>query len=555
MTYAPQTIVEPPLVVEHPDTADWTASAEVVVVGQGGAGLCAALEARALGSSVLAIDRFGGGGSTAFSGGIFYAGETRWQKEGGVSDSKEEMYQYLQIELKDAVKPETLKKYCYGADKDLEWLAEHGVPFRGDAYLEKTAYPPEGKFLYYSGNENVTGYKEKAKPAPRGHRVVAKGFSGYAYYAGISAAADRAGVQRMMHARVMRLVTDTLGQVIGVEILRIESAKGQAEHAREARRVIPLKPFNADGAQKAIAEARRIEGAYGVRRLIRARGGVILATGGFNYDLEYMAKHLPIYGRNYRSLIRMGSIGCDGSGMRLGESVGGTLAYMDNLYSAKVLSPPKELLNGILVNTAGSRFVNEEIYTGYLGRAIGREADGQAWLILERKSLRKAILQCFQAGWTARLFTGPVLLNILFGKTKGASTLPGLARKCGISPSGLGKAVEEYNRAIAQNAPDPWGKKTRHPIKRGPFRALDLSIKGKFGFTMVITLGGLRVNEETGNVIRPDGSVIDGLYAAGRAAVGLCAIGYFSGVSLSDGVFSGRRAGEAASARAARLHD
>src|SRR5882724_6831460 len=84
MTYAPQTIVEPPLVVEHPDVVNWTTSADVVVVGQGGAGLCAALEARARGSSVLAIDRFGGGGSTAFSGGIFYAGETRWQKEGGV---------------------------------------------------------------------------------------------------------------------------------------------------------------------------------------------------------------------------------------------------------------------------------------------------------------------------------------------------------------------------------------------------------------------------------------------------------------------------------------
>jgi len=61
--------------------------------------------------------------------------------------------------------------------------------------------------------------------------------------------------------------------------------------------------------------------------------------------------------------------------------------------------------------------------------------------------------------------------------------------------------------------------------------------------------------ERRGRQRHPAGRVIDGLYAAGRTAVGLCAIGYFSGVSLSDGVFSGRRAGEAASARAARLHD
>ncbi|HEX9064311.1 MAG TPA: hypothetical protein VF843_04340, partial [Streptosporangiaceae bacterium] len=54
--------------------------------------------------------------------------------------------------------------------------------------------------------------------------------------------------------------------------------------------------------------------------------------------------------------------------------------------------------------------------------------------------------------------------------------------------------------------------------------------------------------EETGQVRRDDGSMVDGLYAAGRSAVGLCSRSYVSGLSLADCVFSGRRAGRHAAA-------
>jgi len=214
--------IEKPLVLEDLKDVEWSATADVIVVGQGGAGLCAALEARAHGATVLAIDRFGGGGATAYSGGIFYAGDTRYQKEAGISDSKEEMYKYREIELETAIKPSTLRRYCDSNSADIDWLASHGVPFGGAAYLEKAAYPPEDKFLYYSGNENVAGYREKAMPAPRCHRTVGTGFSGHAYYAALSQAADKAGVERMMHTRAVRLVTDRAGAVIGIEVMRIE---------------------------------------------------------------------------------------------------------------------------------------------------------------------------------------------------------------------------------------------------------------------------------------------------------------------------------------------
>ena len=63
------------------------------------------------------------------------------------------------------------------------------------------------------------------------------------------------------------------------------------------------------------------------------------------------------------------------------------------------------------------------------------------------------------------------------------------------------------------------------------------------------TLGGLKVDELRGNVMRDDGTPIAGLYAAGRAAMGLPSNGYISGMSIADGIFTGRRAGKDASVR------
>jgi 3-oxo-5alpha-steroid 4-dehydrogenase len=91
------------------------------------------------------------------------------------------------------------------------------------------------------------------------------------------------------------------------------------------------------------------------------------------------------------------------------------------------------------------------------------------------------------------------------------------------------------------------------PQDTPPFYALDCSLYGisllRFGLpAAAITLGGLVVDEETGQVKRKDGSVIKGLYAAGRNAVGLCSDSYFaSGSSIADCIFSGRRAARHAS--------
>src|SRR5690606_9225738 len=111
-------------------------------------------------------------------------------------------------------------------------------------------------------------------------------------------------------------------------------------------------------------KARDLESRFGETRRIRARHGVILSTGGFAYNLELLGRYQPFFARNYKALMRLGSMGCDGSGIMLGQSVGGGVDRMDSLYAARNIAPPASLLDGILVNAEGRRFMSEESYSG-----------------------------------------------------------------------------------------------------------------------------------------------------------------------------------------------
>src|SRR5690348_1691496 len=149
----------------------WDADAAIVVVGFGAAGACAALAAAETaarsqtgsqadpqapaGPSVLILDRFLGGGATKLSGGVIYAGGgTAEQRAAGVIDDPQAMFDYLRHEVEDAVSEATLRRFCEGSVGDLTWLAGHGVPFAGSLCPDKTSYPTNRHYLYYSGSEN-----------------------------------------------------------------------------------------------------------------------------------------------------------------------------------------------------------------------------------------------------------------------------------------------------------------------------------------------------------------------------------------------------------------
>ncbi len=540
-----------PIVVDSADDARWDDVADVVVIGFGGAGAAAALQAREGGAEVLIMDRFGGGGTTAYSGGVFYAGGTRFQREAGIEDDAANLEAYLSMEVGDAVRPETLRRYCEGSAGDVDWLVAHGVRYASDVHLEKATFPPDGKYLYYSGNEKTPAYAAKARPAPRGHRAVGAGYGGPHYFAALSAAVDREGARVLRHTRCMRLVVDRDSRVVGVEALSLPADK-QAEHQKLYEAASPWKPHNGRAADRAGAAIREMEERDGSRVRVRARGGVVLSTGGFTYNPDMLAEHDPAFARHYKVIHRLAAIGSDGSGIALGQSAGGAVDRMNSLYIARNISPPSALLDGVIVNQAGQRFVAEDAYTSVVGGAIARQADSRAWLILPAGSLFTAIRQAVSNGWhTFKFFGLPAIANIVLGGTRRGGSVPALAAATGVDPAGLRRTISAHEEDLRRGAPDAVGKTDglRRPLGAGPFWAINVSVSNPHAFTPFMTLGGLTVDENTGGVTRPGGTVIEGLYAAGLCAVGLHSNGYISGISLSDGVFAGRRAGRAAAAR------
>ena len=533
-----------PRVVDDPDALDWRDEADIVIVGFGGAGAAAGLEAREHGASVLAIDRFGGGGATAYSGGVVYAGGTRFQRDAGFDDSADEMYKYLDHEG-TAVRPETLRRFCDSSNANIEWVAGHGVPFEGSLYAERTAYPPDGYHLYFTGMEPF--YPEVAKVAARGHRTVGKGPTGKYYWAAMQAAALASGIRLKRHAPVRRLLVDRAGRVIGVECQVIPKQHWE-KHDALYRKVDPYRPFGGAQAEKAIAECRALESSIPRETaLYRAHRGVIIAAGNYTYNLELLGRYRPEFAHCYREMNRGGSMGCDGSGLELGLSAGGHLANMDAVALMRSVSPPREDVKGILVNARGERYINEDAYLGHIGIATADQPDYASWLILDSKTFWAGIRQLLPPREMFSWWGMPAWLNILLGGVRRGRSIEALARKCGIPPETLKASVETYNDAVARGA-DPWRKKPENmrALGDGAWFALDLSFRNKWSFSSGMPFGGLKVDEDTGAVIREDGGSIPGLFACGRSAVGMSTKTTFSGLSIADTIFSGRRAAKSA---------
>jgi len=129
--------------------------------------------------------------------------------------------------------------------------------------------------------------------------------------------------------------------------------------------------------------------------------------------------------------------------------------------------------------------------------------------------------------------------------TTKADTLAELAGRIGVPADRLAATIAAYNGHIERGEPDPRkSEKYRKPIGTGPFYATDIGAHLKMSPIPALTMGGLVVDEDTGEVLSADGGKVKGLFAAGRTAVGICSHYYVSGLSLGDCVWSGMRAAE-----------
>jgi 3-oxo-5alpha-steroid 4-dehydrogenase len=282
-----------------------------------------------------------------------------------------------------------------------------------------------------------------------------------------------------------------------------------------------------------------IEQNFTVTRYVRVKHGVILSAGGFVFNRRMMKHHAP----KYYPGAPLGSPGCNGNGIRLGESVGGVADNMARGSAWRFINPPKSWAEGVMLNQQGKRFVNEASYGARIGEYMAEENDGKAILIFDQAMLKDVLRQLMPGKVWLLLQTAPAVLSLLFN-TKKSATLAQLAQRCGLPEEALQESVARYN-SFARNQQDEDFYKAPdylRPIEQGPFYAMDISVGNKIFICPTITLGGLRVEESSGRVVREDGSVMPNLYAAGRTAIGVASQSYVSGLSLADCVFSGRRA-------------
>lgn len=533
----------------------WDDAADFLVVGYGGAGMAAALEAAEHGLEVLALDAFDGGGSTAMNGGVVYAGGgTAIQREAGAEDSVEDMFRYLQLETQGVVRDSTLRRFCEQSPQMIDWLTGHGVRFDSTFYAGKTSYPPPGYHLYHSDSSLSPRAAAVARPAARGHKVYSPPSSapigfGVRMTDPLRERASRLGVRFMAQTEVRQLIVDQDDNVVGVKVVQIPPGAAAAQFARlmqQAARFQLMLPasFPGSGLTGAIAlrywrKAEALKSAHAVERRIRARQGVCLSTGGFIQNRP-MANH---YAPGYADSMPLGSLGDNGSGIRLGQSVGAAADRLGRISSWRFLNPPKAFAEAMLVNGRGERYCDEMLYGAAIGQVMGDEQDGAGLLILDSALYRKAWRQVRKDDMLP-FQRQPAILALLFASRK-ARTLEELARKCGLDPQLLGKTVNDYNLAAAGWQTDRFGKdqKDIHAIAEGPFYAIDVSIRSSLFPLSSMTVGGLRIDEDSGQVLRADDTPIGGLYAAGRTAIGLPSHLYISGLSAADCIFSGRRAG------------
>ena len=470
-----------PETVNAADVTSWSDEIDVLVLGFGIAGGCAAVSAAATGARVLVLERAAAaGGTTSMAGGHFYlGGGTAVQQATGNSDSPDEMYKYL-VAVSREPEHDKIRAYCDGSVEHFNWLEDLGIQFERSYYPEKAVIQPNTEGLMFTGNEKVWPFKDMAVPAPRGHKVPVPGDTGGASMVIdlLLKRADNLGVQIRYETGATQLIIDG-GSVVGVA----------------------WKQFNETGA-------------------IRAKA-VVIAAGGFVMNPEMVAKYTP---KLAEKPFVLGNTYDDGLGIRLGVSAGGATKQMDQVFITWPSYPPSILLTGVIVNKLGQRFVAEDSYHSRTSGFVMDQPDSVAFLILDEAHMRRPQI--------------PMKL------IDGWETVAEMERALGIPEGNLAATLDRYNTYAAKGEDPDFHKQPEFlaPQDKGPWGAFDLSL-GKAlysGFTM----GGLATSVD-GEVVREDGSVVPGLYAAGACASNIAqdGKGYASGTQLGEGSFFGRRAG------------
>lgn len=474
----------------------WNKEADVVVVGYGGAGVSAAIEAANAGSRVIVLEiaETPGGSTTQCGAYLYLGGGTALQRACGIEDTVDTMFAYMKKAIGRSCDDEILRLYCEKSPEAYDWLVANGVSFEEKAMLDgHDSGRPEGYGLLFTGNERAFEYAAVATPVPRGHGAYCepdKMFGGYSPGPGLfeplKKAAEAAGVEAICKAEAKRLIQDGTGRVVGV--------------------------------------AADIEGA---ETMIKAAKGVVLTAGAFSMNDEMIADYCP------DALLaggRVGNVNDSGAGIVMGQEAGGAVRGMQYIDAAHFLYQYGEgLMYGIQVDGRGARVASEDWYGSFVGQKVYHSDPAVGFVIADADAAAQVVENY---GMTAEVAAE-------------ADTIEALAEAVGINPSSLSASVDRYNSLCDAGVDEDFHKEAKYltGIRVPPFKAF---FSGASASTM-LTLGGLKVDANM-RVLSKKSKPIPALFAAGRNACALQGEYAGSGTSVGEAIVFGRIAGQQAAA-------
>ena len=546
----------------------------MVVVGAGGAGMTAALRAADLGLETVLLEKSAYfGGSTARSGGgVWIPGNYALRAAGQVdADDPDRAKEYLQAIVGDEVPRVRRDTYVDRGPEVMDFLRDRTpvrfawVPDYADYHPEAPGGRPRGRSV---------------EPVPMDARFLGDEL------AHLHPAYTKAPANLIVTQADFRKISLGLRTLRGPATMAKVAAKRATASLRK-RRMFAMGNALAIGLRQGLIDAGvplhygteltgllleegRVVGVETSRGPVRARRGVVLGSGGFEKNLELREKHQP----SPTSIDwTTGSANNDGQGILAGIAAGADTALMDDAWWGPTIPLPsgpwfclaeRNLPGSIMVNGAGRRFMNEALpYVEAVHEIYAGEATGvphvPCWMVIDQRYRNRYLF----AGLPPRApFPGRWYKH---GVIKRAETLPELAAEIGVPADGLVETVARFNGFAAagvdedfhrgESAYDQYYSDPRvrpnpslHPIDKGPFYAVKI-VPGDLG-----TKGGL-VTDEAARVLRPDGSPITGLYAAGNCSAAVMGHTYAGpGATIGPALVFGYLAAEdlARSARADR---
>ena len=514
---------------------------DVVVAGSGAAGMTAALTAAHLGLSVLVIEKAGHfGGSTARSGGGIWAPGNTVLRRARVTDTPEQARAYLAYVAQGV--PAARR----------EALLEHG-PAMLDLVLAMT--PVRFRWVpgyadYYPEAQGGLAGGRSIEPVPLdGRKVLGAELDHLARpYLPSPVAITQAEYRWLSLGRHPRGIRAGLGvagrtvraRLLGQRMLSLGQALAAGLRAGLEQAGVPVWLDTPLAGLE--TEDGRVTGVRvgGEPALIRARRGVLIATGGFERDEQMRRRYqrAPV-GTEWTT----GAAGNTGDGIRAGLDLGADTGLMDDAWWGPSIPLPggpyfclaeRSLPGCVLVNGAGQRFVNES--APYVD-AVHAMYDGNtpenphipAWLVFDQRYRDRYVFAGLPPGKALprRWYAAGAVLR--------ADDLAGLARGAEIDADGLVKTVTRFNEFAAAGRDEDFGRgdsaydryygdprlanPNLAPLARPPFYAVRV-VPGDLG-----TKGGLRTDERA-RVLRPDGTAIEGLFAAGNASAAVMGHSY-----------------------------